>query len=425
MDPDERRARRRTHTLALDRIPVTSALVDDWLTHLDVRAVGQADYIAPTTRAVHSRNIRRWQAFLIDAAHTDHPDTAAVLAFRTWAAQFRRANTVNALLEAVRLLYRWAAMQGRGAAIGDHVDNLPAQAEPSAPALTEAEFTCALRSIAGDSVAAARDRALLTCLRACPVDTIALVRANISAVDHDHGILHLVPRWRLSQWRRGETACPTEAYPLSPAAGVYLAEYLRLRGQLADSAPLFTAAKTGLRMSALAMRLVVLRTLVAAGLQPASAGLERHRQMFRYPIVTLTDLADLATRVASADGDPLALRAMASLLACAEPLPLERLRLTDFDDVGHLHRPPRGRRPARVIVLSPPIWAEVLPWLQHRRIQNNSPWCFGDATGPLSHHTIKRMAWSLFSDRLPCPARATRGTTASTRRLCPAPGSKA
>lgn len=419
-DPDESRVLRRAHALNLYRIPVTAALVEDWLDHLKTRMLTRVDYIAPTTHAVHSRNIRLWQTFLIEEARTDWPDGAEVLAFRTWAARYRRPNTVNALLEAVRMLYRWAASQGRGTSIGDQVENLPVHAEDPAPQLSETEYTAMLRSIAGDSAAAARDRALLACLRACPVDTIALVRANVSAVDHDHGILHLVPRWRLSQWKRGGESCPTVPYPLAPAAIVYLAEYLRARGRPVGSAPLFTSTKTGLRMSALSMRLVVLRTLVAAGLRPATAGLERHRVMFRYPAVALEDLADIDARVATADGDPLSLRAIACLLACpGESLPLERLRLEEFDAAGHLHRPRRGCCPARRIALPPVVWTGVLPWLQRRRASADGPWCFGDAAGePLSHHTLKRMAWSMFRDRLPLRAAPT--ASASSRRLCSA-----
>ncbi len=422
-DPDEDRVLARSHVVDLLAIPRTQALADGWLRSLTARSLSSGDYMAPASCAVHRRSIRVWQRYLVEEAHTDQPTPRTVAAFRTWAAVFRRPNTVNSLLESVRLLYRWAAAQGQGPMIADGIENLTGSAgdEAAVPGLSDAEFTVALRTIAGDTLSAHRDRALLTALRSCPVDTIAFVRAKVGALDLDHGRIQLVPRWRLSRWKRGNEEQATTGFDLTPTAMVYLATYLRARGRPTFAEPLFVSVKTGKQMSALSMRLVVLRTLVAAGLRSPAPGVDRHARMFRYPTVSLDDLTHLEERLPAQSPDREQLRAIISLLAVPDAmLPLDRLRIGEFgpDDTA-VRRPARGSVVReRLVTLPALVQAGVRPWLAIRRAAEGSDWLFPRDNGERpSHHVLKRLAWSLYRDRLPSDPPLPIG--AASRRIRP------
>lgn len=425
-DPDEDRVLARSHMVDLQAIPKTQALADGWIRSLTARTLASDDYMAPASCAVHRRSIRVWLRYLVEEAHTDQPTPGTVAAFRTWAALFRRPNTVNSLLESVRLLYRWAAAQGQGPMIADGVENLSGSdgdEDAAVPGLSDAEFTVALRTIAGDTLSAHRDRALLAALRSCPVDTIAFVRAKVGALDLDNGRIQLVPRWRLSRWKRGDEEQATTGFDLTPAALVYLATYLRARGRPKFAEPLFASVKTGKQMSALSMRLVVLRTLVAAGLRAPAPGVDRHARMFRYPTVSLEDLDHLEERLPteSPATERERLRAIASLLAMPDAmLPLDRICVGEFSDDGAvLTRPARGSiAPERHIPLPEAVQAGIRPWLTKRRANPGSPWLFPRENGDRpSHHVLKRLAWSLFRDRLPSDPPPPIG--AASRRIRP------
>jgi len=415
-DPDEDRVLARSHLVDLQAIPRTQALAEGWIRSLAARTLASDDYMAPASCAVLRRSIRVWLRYLVEEAHTDQPTPATVAAFRTWASQFRRPNTVNSLLESVRLLYRWSAAQGQGPMIAEGIENLTGSDgddEEAVPGLLDAEFTVALRTIAGDTLSAHRDRALLAALRSCPVDTIAFVRAKVGALDLDNGRIQLVPRWRLSRWKRGDEATATTGFDLTPAALVYLATYLRARGRPAFAEPLF----------ALSMRLVVLRTLVAAGLRAPAPGVDRHARMFRFPTVSLEDLDHLEERLPmeSTATEREQLRAIISLLAVPDAmLPLDRIRTSEFSDDGSvLRRPARGSvAPERRVPLPEAVQAGILPWLSIRRATPGSPWLFPRENGDRpSHHVPKRLAWSLFRDRLPSDPPPPIG--AASRRIRP------
>lgn len=429
-DPDEDRVLARSHVIDLQAIPRTQALVDGWIRSLTARTLAADDYMAPTSCAVHRRSIRVWLRYLVEVAHTDQPSPATVAAFRTWAAQFRRPNTVNSLLESVRLLYRWSAAQGQGAMIANGVENIvrsDGDEAAAVPRLSDAEFTVALRTIAGDTLSAHRDRALLAALRSCPVDTIAFVGAKVGNLNRNNGRIQLVPRWRMSRWKRGDEAQATVRFDLTPAALGYLKTYLRARGRPKRTEPLFAPMKTGKKigkqMSALSMRLVVLRTLVAAGLRAPAPGVDRHARMFRYPTVSLEDLNHLEERLPteSSATERERLRAIVCLLAMPDAmLPLDRIRIGEFSDDGAvLTRPARGSiAPKRHITLPEAVQAGIRPWLAKRRANPGSPWLFPRENGNNpSHHVLKRLAWSLFRDRLPSDPTPPIG--AASRRIRP------
>jgi len=183
----------------------------------------------------YSRNIQRWLAFL-DASSVDQPRPADVLAFL---AQLRAASlkaaSINAYLDAVRALYRWAETVGVYPAIARSVRGLPVRKDEPLACLEKGQVVALLALIDGDGVAAARDRALLQVMFSTGLRLVSLVAADINDLNESDATLAYASKGDVDKVRR--------AY-LSPSALGAVRKYLAARkaengGRLAQFSPLF------------------------------------------------------------------------------------------------------------------------------------------------------------------------------------------
>lgn len=396
-------------------VPRTQQLVDGWSADLAARHAAGRRHLAPNSGAALRRGIRAWLGHLA-RTRNDAPTASTVDSFVELIGQTHRAATVALYLAAVRSLYRWAAAQGLGEDIARDVPaGGGAAADPPLPTLSDAEYSRLRRVIAGDDLRSHRDRALLACLRAVPVETIAWARATVGAVDLAAQTVHLAPRGLPSAWRRGRADAATRIFPLGTEAASRLHTYLSQRGQAGDRAPLFTSTRNGGPLSTLAMRLAVLRCLEASGLRAPSPGLARNRLLYRYPEVDETALAHAVLPT-----EPIArarCRALLHLLALPGlRLAWERLRWDALDArcaCLTTRRATRGAPRMRMVPL-PASTAAVLRAWRNRSDGSGLVFC-GDDGRPLSHHTLKRLAWAAFPDRMPSGPPALVGS--SSRRL--------
>lgn len=401
-------------------IPRTHALVDAWVISLAARRNATESHLAVASCSAFRRGIRPWLRYLVEEAHTDEPTTATVEAFVAWVGRTHRASTVALYLAAVRGLYRWAAARGDSPDIAADVHpSGGATADPPLPTLTDAEYRQLFQSVAGDDLRARRDRALIACLHGVPVDTIGWARALVRALDLDHLVVRLVPRGRLSAWHRGVEETATQEFPLTTEAGVYLGEYLRARGRLQPSDPLFASTRDGRALSTLSMRLTVLRCLEACGLRTPSAGLARNKLLYRYPVVTRDDLVDLEARLPTEPQEAARARALVHLLAIPKGRAnWDRLTWGAVDLVHKSLRVPRGSRTGPrlgELALSPAAAAALARWRALVDPSGDTPLFPGPDGSPLSHHTLKRIAWGVFPERVPTGGVPQVGS--SSRRL--------
>lgn len=379
-----------------------AALCDRWLAHVHRQRFSTRTYRAPTTWDGVRRAIRVWVRYLEEVATTDAPDASTVQAFCTWALRTRRVRSVVHLLQAVRICYRWAAETGAYRDIARLVPYPVADDDASSePPLSQSAFLQAVGAIAGDDLRAARDRALLWLLWTCPVDTIALHRAQVGDVDLDAGTIRLVTRWRISQAKR-RGVDPASVYPLQPRALIAIAGYLEARGALPD-APLFPSSRGSGRLSLLSMRLTVLRALTAAGVR--TSGVARRVVMTRYPAITAADLVNLSARLPREADLRAQLRALIHLLAIPDlHLGWERLPLSAVDlDAGVLRYRGRGRAgPVRTVELPTATQSALRRWLE--RQSRGARWLFPDTSDgvePARAHQLRQLVWACFSERLP------------------------
>lgn len=396
-------------------VPRTQRLVDGWSADLAARHAARRRHLAPTSGAGLRRGIRAWLRHLA-RIRNDAPTVATVDGFVDLLGRTHRAATVALYLAAVRSLYRWAEARGLGEDIArDVLAGGGAAADPPLPTLSDAEYARLRRVIAGDDLRNHRDRALLACLRTVPVETIAWARATVGAVDFAAQTVRLAPRGLPSAWRRGRADAATRIFPLGAEAASRLHTYLGRRGRAGDRAPLFTSTRDGGPLSTLAMRLTVLRCLEASGLRAPSPGLARNRLLYRYPEVDESALAN-----AELPTEPVArARCRALLYLLALPglrLAWERLCWDALDarcTTLTTRRATRGAPHVRIVPL-PAATANVLRAWRER--QDGSGLVFCDDHGrPFSHHTLKRIAWAAFPDRMPSGPPASVGS--SSRRM--------
>lgn len=391
-----------------------AALAEAWIQELGHRRYTQTDYLAPATWEGLRRAIRVWIRYLETEAITDVPTAATVTGFRTWAARTRATSSVRHLLEAVHDLYRWAGRVGRYADIAATVPYLEVAPAPCLPPLSDADFRRSVDAVAGVDLRARRDRVILWTLWSCPIDTIALRRANIRAFDPAAATLVVADRWCISRAKRhGDD--PTAVHLLLPEAVAALQAYLAMRPGVGPAAPLL-ANRQGKRLAVLTMRLAVLRALTAAGVRTSCA--TRQSYLGHYPRVTAADLDQLATRLPVDPKECARLRALAHLVAIPNAhIAWERLRLGDIDGVAGVIR---GRRNSgsRVLSLTPAAHAALAAWIAHRAGAPASAPVFPDADGQApSHHELKRALWAMFPERLPPMSTTTLwGSTSVLRR---------
>jgi integrase len=396
-------------------IPQTQRLVDGWSADLAKRQTAQRRHLASASGAALRRGIRAWLRHLAQA-RCDAPTSTTVDDFVAQTGRTHRAATVALYRAAVRSLYRWAAAQGLGEDIACDVQaGGGATADPPLPTLNDAEYARLRRVIAGNDLRSHRDRALLACLRAIPVETIAWARATVGAVDLEAQTVRLAPRGLPSAWRRGRAEASTRIFALSTEAVSRLHSYLDQRGPAGARAPLFTSTRDGGALTTLAMRLTVLRCLEAAGLRAPSPGLARNRLLYRYPEVDAAGLqrAELPTDPAGRA----CCRALLHLLALPSlRIPWERLGWDALDDrctTLTIRRATRGASRQQAISL-PAATAAVLRTWRNRSRGSGLVFCAADGR-PLSHHTLKRIAWAAFPDRMPSGPPTMVGS--SSRRL--------
>lgn len=238
------------------------ALADAWAA--DLRAQAAAGVKAERTADAYARNVGRWLDWL-DAAGLDLPTPADVLRF---VAELRAAGlkpaSVNAHLDAVRGLYRFAETRNVYPAIARSVRGLAVRKDEPLDCLDRDAVAALLRHADLESLRGLRDAALVHVLFATGLRLVSL--CGLDVADLDAGDAALVYRGK------GDCDKARTAY-LPPGALAALVRYLDARraatgADLDGAAPLFAAVGNragGERLTARSVRRVVVALMEAAG----------------------------------------------------------------------------------------------------------------------------------------------------------------
>lgn len=237
------------------------ALAHAWAADLHARA--GAGMLAPRTAEAYARNVERWLAWL-DAHALDLPTPAHVMAYVADLRGAMKPASVNAYLDAVRGLYRWAETCNAYPAIARSVRGLPVRKDEPLDCLDRAAVAGLLAHADGESLRGLRDAALVHVLFSTGLRLVSLCALDVASLDAGDCVLTYAGK--------GDRDAARRAY-LAPSALAALHRYLAARrnaegADLDKAAPLFAAVGNragGDRLTARSVRRVIVDLMEAAG----------------------------------------------------------------------------------------------------------------------------------------------------------------
>ncbi len=239
------------------------ALAAAWVADLRTRAA--AGLLAERTAEAYARNVRRWLSWL-DREAVAVPTPAHVMAYvATLRADGLKPASVNAYLDAVRGLYRWAETRNAYPAIARSVRGLPVRKDEPLDCLDRDAVAGLLAYADTTSLRGLRDAALVHTLFATGLRLVSLCAADVGDFDPADGVL-------VYQGKGDRGTKARRAY-LSPGALDALNRYLAARqaaegATLDPAAPLVAAVGNrarGRRLTARSVRRVIVGMMERAG----------------------------------------------------------------------------------------------------------------------------------------------------------------
>lgn len=204
---------------------ITPALFDRFVEYIDA---------SPKTVQTYSRSLRQF-FYWIQREKIQQPLRADVLRYRDEIRAKLKPATVQSYILAVRQFFRWAAIEGLYPDIADHIKGAKISPAHKKDPLTvqQAQEILALQ-LAKDTLKGSRDYAILAVAMTCGLRTIELQRADVQdlRVLGDRTVLFIQGK---GQEERADFVLITE--PVEKA----LRRYLRRRGRVAGSDPLFAS----------------------------------------------------------------------------------------------------------------------------------------------------------------------------------------
>ena len=147
----------------------------------------------------------------------------------------RAPSTIQLYVTAAKIFFRWLSQEGIFPNIADH---LKAGVKPShnhkKDALSAEQCRELVANVKGNSARELRDRAILTLMTTAGLRTIEVVRANVGDIRFERGKVFL------NVWGKGRAAAD-EKILLSKQAHRAIREYLKARGTVQSSEPLFVS----------------------------------------------------------------------------------------------------------------------------------------------------------------------------------------
>lgn len=238
------------------------ALADAWAA--DLRARAAAGLLADRTADAYARNVTRWLAWL-DGRALVLPTPADVLAYvADLRADGLKPASVNAHLDAVRGLYRWAETRNAYPAIARSVRGLPVRKDEPLDCLDRDAVAGLLDHADRESLRGLRDAALVHVLFSTGLRLVSLCALDVGSLAAGDAVLTYAGK--------GDRDAARRAY-LAPGALAALTRYLQARrsaegADLDKAAPLFAAVGNragGERLTARSVRRVIVGLMEAAG----------------------------------------------------------------------------------------------------------------------------------------------------------------
>lgn len=203
------------------------------------------------------------QFFVYTSAHgINAPSRETVIAYREELKQTHKPTTVQTYITALKVFFKWLDSEGIYKNVAEHVKGAKLDRNHKKDALTASQAHDVITDIKTDTLAGARDYALLSLMLTTGLRTIEIERANIEDIRTvgDNSVLFIQGKGRDEK---------NEYVKLAPAVEKAIRKYLSFRGEYQGTDPLFIASSNrnlNGRMSTRSIRGIVKQHLKGAGL---------------------------------------------------------------------------------------------------------------------------------------------------------------
>lgn len=231
---------------------LTSELFDRWTAYIDG---------SERTRETYSKNIQRFAEWL-SSEGISSPTRADVIRYRDQLAQEHKPATVHGYIVAVKLFFQWLAAAGIYPNIAERVKNAKVDPYHKKDPLTSKQAGKVLDSLDLETLSGLRDYALICVMLTTGLRTKSIELANVGDLGTAHGLPVLYYQGKGHQ-EKGDFV------KLSEPVRAALSRYLKARGDLLPSAPLFASTanrNAGERITTRSISRIVKNALHAAGL---------------------------------------------------------------------------------------------------------------------------------------------------------------
>lgn len=233
----------------------TSSITVDWFQRF-------IDYVdaSPKTLETYRKSIRRFMTWISEHRVTQ-PQRADILAYKQDLEAQYKNTTVQAYLEAVKLFFQWTAIEGLYPDIAKHIKGEKVDREHKKEYLTPDGVRRVLQGIDREKGAGLRDYAILVLMFTGGLRTVEVSRANVEDLGAVGGVPVLFVQGKGYTDRR-------EFVKLTPHTEAAIREYLKSRGPVKGSEPLFISTShnnAGGRLTTRSVSAIAKGAMVRAG----------------------------------------------------------------------------------------------------------------------------------------------------------------
>ena len=219
--------------------------------------------VSPSSVATYAKSLRQMLKYFAANNITVPTREALVNWIEDMKTAGRASSTIQLYVTAAKIFFRWLSQEGLFANIADHLKTgvKPAHGHKK-DALDVDQCRNLVANVKGDSVKDLRDKAILTLMTTAGVRTIEVVRANVKDIRFERGktFLYVVGK--------GHTEADDKVL-LSKQAYAAIRDYLKARGRVQSSEPLFVSTSRrncGQRLETQTISRLVKRNLREIGL---------------------------------------------------------------------------------------------------------------------------------------------------------------
>lgn len=233
---------------------------------------------SPKTIETYSKNLRPFFGWLQDRG-INRPTTEDIKTYRDEIKAQHKPSTVQAYIFIVRRFFDWTESAGLYPNVAGKIKGAKLTREPAKDYLTSAQVKNVIGGITGDDAQGRRDKAMISLMVACGLRDVEVSRANVEDMRSygDNTVLFVQGKGREEK---------SEFVIIPAAVETNLREYLRDRGSVSGSDPLFISLSNnskGRRMSTRSISGIAKSAMIEAGYN--SSKLTAHS--LRHTAVTL------------------------------------------------------------------------------------------------------------------------------------------